>query len=177
MASSTINTNGNEQRHCRLTCDFDLLRHSSLFSGLHLDVVKLFAYLSVHRSFRTGEYLVEQGNTASAAFFIVQGRIEITVTRHDKEVLLQPIEQGTLFGELALLASFHWFFNARAAENVDVMVIDRTTFQKVLETYPDQKDRLIERIVQLRINRLVEQTDFILDTYLDTDRQTSAIPM
>ncbi len=120
--------NDNEQQHCRLSCDFDLLRHSPLFSGLHLDVVKLLAYLSVHRSFRAGEYIFEQGHTAKAAFFIVQGRIDITMTRHDKELLLQPLGPGTLFGELALLANFPWFFNARAADDVDVIVIDRTSF-------------------------------------------------
>jgi CRP-like cAMP-binding protein len=84
-------------------------------------------------------------------------------------LLLQRVEKDWVIGELSLLAQFDWFFNARASGTVEVLVIDRTAFQKVLETFPEHKDRLIERVIQLRVDRLVSQTTFMLDKFLNSD--------
>ncbi len=176
MNSSTAVDKEN-QNACRLTNDFELLRHSSLFSGLHLDVVKLFAYLSTRRNYRQGDVLIEQGNQADSAFIINDGTIDITITRKEREVVLQQLNKGDFFGELALLAQFDWFFSARAATDIQALVIERSSFQKILEKYPDYKDQLIERIVQLRIDRLIDQTNFILDklVFSDTDQAAGII--
>ena len=42
-------------------------------------------------------------------------------------------------------------------------MIERSSFQKILEKYPYCKDQLIERIVQVRVDRLIDQTNFRLD--------------
>ncbi len=153
----------------RLTRDFERLRQSSLFSGLHLDVVKLFAYLSKRRTFQPGDHLVEQGEKANKAFILIDGSVEVTVLHKGSQVVLQRLEKEDFFGELALLAQFDWFFSATALTVVDALVIDRTAFQKVLEKFPVHKDGLIERVIQLRVDRLVAQTSFILDKLLPAD--------
>jgi CRP-like cAMP-binding protein len=176
MNSSTAAEN-EKQNACRLTNDFELLRHSSLFSGLHLDVVKLFAYLSTRRNYRQGDLLIEQGNQADSAFIINDGMIDIIITHKKREVVLQQLNKGDFFGELALLAQFDWFFSARAATDLQALVIERSSFQKILEKYPDYKDQLIERIVQLRVDRLIDQTNFILENMVlsDTDQAAGII--
>jgi CRP-like cAMP-binding protein len=173
MNSSTA-AESESQSICRLTNDFELLRHSSLFSGLHLDVVKLFAYLSTRRSYRQGDWLIEQGSRADRAFIINDGSIDITVTHKERVVVLQRLHKGDFFGELALLAHFDWFFSARAATALQALLIERTSFQKILEKYPDHKDPLIERIVQLRVDRLIDQTNFMLDKLVLNGKDPSA---
>ena len=173
MSSSTAERSENNNI-CRLTKDFDLLRQSSLFSGLHLDVVKLFAYLSVRKTFRQGDQLIEQGEKADKAYILNDGLVEVTVTHKGTEVTLQRLGKDDLFGELALLAQFDWFFSATAVTDVEALVLDRIAFQKVLEKYPDHKDALIERVIQLRVDRLVDQTSFMLDRMELTDTTSSA---
>lgn len=173
MNSSTEAEN-NHQSACRLTDDFELLRHSSLFSGLHLDVVKLFAYLSNRRSYRLGDVLIEQGSQADRAYIISEGAIDITITHKEREVVLQRLSKGDFFGELALLAQFDWFFTARAATDLQALEIERSSFQKILEKYPDYKDQLIERIVQVRVDRLIDQTNFMLDNLALSDNDHAA---
>lgn len=163
MTSLTTTDKYVSQNSCRLSADFEILRRSPVFSGVNLDVVKLFAYLSTHRSYKAGEYLIIQGTKAHQAFLQVTGRVEITVHHRDNEVLLQQLDQGSVFGELALLAQFTWFFNARAAEDLEVIIIDQTVFQKVIEKFPEHKDKLIERVIQIRVDRLAQQTTFMLD--------------
>ncbi len=176
MNSSTAAENENKNA-CRLTKDFELLRHSSLFSGLHLDVVKLFAYLSTRRNYRQGDLLIEQGNQADSAFIINDGMIDVIITHKKREVVLQHLNKGDFFGELALLAQFDWFFSARAATDLQALVIERSSFQKILEKYPNYKDQLIERIVQVRVDRLIDQTNFILENMVlsDTDQAAGII--
>jgi len=154
---------------CRLSADLEILRHTAIFSGLNLDVVKLFAYLSSHRSYKAGDLLVQQGGKADKAFLMISGSAVITVEHRGRTVALQHLEKDAFFGELALLAQFKWFFNAQAADDVEVLIIDRTTFQKVIEKYPSYKDKLIERLVQLRVARLVSQTATMLDQIVDKD--------
>ncbi len=166
MTSSTTPTEGINQERCRLSSDFSLLRQSQVFSGIHHDVVKLFAYLSAHRSLKKGDYLIEQGKKAHQAFILINGAVEISVHHREKEIILQQLKPGSVFGELALLAQFNWFFSARAASDVEVIIIDQTAFQKVIEKFPEQKDKLIERVIQIRINRLESQTTFMLDQLL-----------
>lgn len=166
MTSSMTADKYVNQESNRLSCDFTILRQSPIFSGVHHDVVKLLAYLSTHRSFQPGDYLIEQGKKATQAFILISGTVEITIHHRGKEIVLQQLKASSVFGELALLAQFEWFFNARAVNEVEVIMIDQTAFQKVIEKFPEQKDKLIERVIQVRINRLENQTAYMLDQLL-----------
>lgn len=168
MISSTAAATENPQA-CRLTRDFELLRHSPLFSGLHLDMVKLFAYLSSRRTFQPGDLLIEQGEKAEKAYILNEGEAELIVLHRGSEVVLQRLGKDDFFGELALLAQFNWFFSVRALSHCGALVIDRSVFKKVLEKFPEHKDGLIERVIQLRVDRLIGQTSFMLDRLLPAD--------
>ncbi len=154
---------------CRLTKDFELLRHSPLFSGLHLDVVKLFAYLSTRRTFQSGDLLIQQGEKADKAYILNEGEVELLVLHHGSQVTLQRLKRDDFFGELALLAQFNWFFSVRALTVCDALVINRPVFKKVLEKFPEHKDVLIERVIQLRVDRLTNQIAFMLDRLMPDD--------
>ena len=167
MNSSTAVANEN-LHSTRLTRDFERLRQSPLFSGLHLDVVKLFAYLARHRIFQPGDLLIEQGEKADKAFIMSEGSVEVIIMHKGEQLVLQRLENEHFFGELALLAQFDWFFSVKALSVTDALVIDRTSFQKVLEKFPTHKDGLIERVIQLRVSRLVDQTSYMLDKLLPT---------
>ena len=165
MNSSTAVENKNHHS-TRLTKDFEQLRQSPLFSGLHLDVVKLIAYLSRHRTFQTGDLIIEHGEKADKAFILSEGSVEVIVMHKGEQVVLQRLENEGFFGEAAMLAQFDWFFSVAALSAVDALVIDRIAFQKVLEKFPAHKDGLIERVIQLCVGRLVDQTSLMLDNVL-----------
>lgn len=168
MNSSTA-ANPDSSQICRLSRDLELLRHTELLGGINLDMVKLFAYLSVRRSYRAGDLIIEQNKKADKAFLLINGSVDVSVLHRDKEIKLQPLKQDDFFGELALLAQFDWFFSIRAATDVEVLIINRNTFQKVIEKFPDQKDILVERVIQLRVSRLIDQTSYMLDNFISAD--------
>lgn len=160
---------------CKITHDYEILRKSSVFSEADSDVLKLFAYLAKRKQFHPGEQIIKYENHADMAFLLVSGRAELTTIHKNREVVLQELEPDTLCGELALLSKFDWFFNVRAVEECETIIITRESFQKVLEKFPDKKDKIVERIIQLRIQKLVEQTSFILDKIPENHLKESSI--
>lgn len=148
---------------CKLTCDFEILRRSSVFAGADIEVIKLFAYLAGRKKYQPGNNIITSGQEAAESFYLISGTAEVTTMHHNKEMALQQINAGTFFGELSLLARFNWFFNVCPITECEVIIITRESFRKVLEKYPEKRDKMIEKIIQLRVKRLVEQTAFILD--------------
>ncbi len=153
---------------CKLTCDFEVLRRSPVFTGADTEVIKLFAYLAKRKKYQPGEKIITHKAVAQEAFYLISGTAEVTTFHHSREVTLQRIVPGTFFGELALLARFSWFFNVQPVTECEVLNITRESFQKVLDKFPAKREKIIERIVQLRVERLVEQTTFMLDKIPDS---------
>ncbi len=162
MNSSTTKPS-NHSEECQISCDFKILQNSDVFRSTNTDVVKLFAYLAKRKKHIPGDQIITRGKEANRAFLLVGGEVEITTLHHGKEVVIQRLKEGAFFGELALLAKFKWFFNARAKTDCEIMIIERECFEKVLEKYPEKRKPITERIVQFRVERLTEQTEFMLD--------------
>lgn len=153
---------------CRISRDFEILRKTELFSGTPSEILKLFAYLSKRRLYETGEKIVSQGQQAASAYFILKGNVEITTRHRDTEVTLQHLSESSIFGELALLARFDWFFTATATRQTELLVIDRESFKKIIDRYPERRDQIIEKLIKLRISRFQLQNNLILDRLIQS---------
>lgn len=148
---------------CKLTCDLEILRQSPVFGGTDSEVLKLFAYLAARKKYRLGDQIITEGKDAKKAYYLISGTAQVTMIHRGKEVILQQLQPQTFFGELALLAQFKWFFSVLPLTECETLEISRESFKKVLEKFPSRRDQMIEKIVQLRIQRLSEQTEFMLD--------------
>lgn len=168
MNSSMKTDHAGTPQQCKISSDFEVLRQSPIFSGIDNDVLKLFAYLAQRKRFGPGEPIITSGKEAEAAYYLINGTAEIQTNHRNREVVLQQLKPHAFCGELALIARFKWFFSAYAVEECEVLMISRESFQKILERFPEKKDQMIEQIVQLRVQRLQEQTSFLLDKLPDS---------
>lgn len=172
MSSSTTTEGCNT---CRISRDFEILRNTELFASTSTEIVKLFAYLSKRRRFQPGEAIVTQGKQAGSAYFILKGDVEITTHYKDKEVTLQSLKESSIFGELALLARFDWFFSAKATSPAEILVIDRESFRKIIDKYPEKRDQIIEKLIKLRIARFEHQNTLMLDQLYQSQTNEESI--
>lgn len=152
---------------CRISKDFDILRQTEVFSGAPAEVIKLFAYLARHRVYHPGETIISQGRKADGCFFVIRGEVNITILHKGEEIFLQRIRENSFFGELALVARFNWCFSAKSVNETELLIIDRESFQKILDKYPEKRDQLTEKVIQLRISRFEDQTAYLLDRLLE----------
>ncbi|XP_041955737.1 cGMP-dependent protein kinase 1 isoform X1 [Alosa sapidissima] len=75
-----------------------------------------------------GSCVIREGENASLAYVIEEGKMEVTKSGHK----LQMLEAGALFGELALLHNHTRSTTVTAVMNCKLWVIDRLSFQSIM---------------------------------------------
>lgn len=151
------------QCKCRVSSDFEILINSPVFRSSNPDVVKLFAYLAKRKKYLAGDTMIKLGKDATKAFLLLDGEVSISTVHKGVDVIIQNLHPGAFFGELSLLAKFKWFFNATAKTDCEALIIDKESFDKVMEQHPEKRKRIVERLIQLRVERLTDQTEYMLD--------------
>jgi CRP-like cAMP-binding protein len=163
MSSSTATENS-----CRISKDFDILRRTELFSSAPAEIIKLFAYLAKHRIYQPGETILSQGEKADNCYLLLRGEVDVSTLHKGHNIVVQRVQPGSFFGEIALLARFEWFFSATARSEAELLITDRESFQKVLDKYPDKRQQITEKLIQLRISRFENQTSYLLDRLIES---------
>ena len=148
-----------------LTDTQEFIEKLAVFSGAPAGVSKMFAYLARREEYTKGQIILEQGKECDRCFLIISGKVDIFQTHHGRRFHLQLLTDDSInyFGELALLAEFNWFFSARAWTDIVLLSISREAFSKVLERYPEAYQRMVKKIITLRIQRFSAQTSYQLD--------------
>ncbi len=141
------------------------LRQLPFFKNTPLETVQLYAYLCNMEHYSAHEPIVQQGEPADRFFLIISGSVAICEEHAGRDFHLQSLSGDGLnyFGELSLLAEFDWFFSARAVSDVTLLTITREAFKKVMGKFPEHFAPTVAHIVKLRINRFIDQTDYLLD--------------
>ncbi len=103
---------------------------------------------------KPGEVLFREGEMGEHAYMVDEGSIK--VSRNDNsgcELTLATLEQGELFGELALIDTHPRSAMATAMKATELIVLDRRTFQDRLVTEPRLMD-LVMKNFSKRIRRM-----------------------
>jgi CRP-like cAMP-binding protein len=119
----------------------------------------LVRFSSVAR-FEPHRLIFSKGDPGNCLYGILAGRVRIYSTSPDgAEIVLNVMEQGELFGEIALLDGSTRTASAAAMEQVDLLRIHRAHFLPYLKANPD----LIVAMLMLLCNRLRWTTSVIED--------------
>ena len=59
-------------------------------------------------------------------------------------------------------------------DDSELIVIDRESFSKVMEKYPDRRSAVTEKIIQLRVARMEQQTHNMLDLFVASGLENRA---
>ena len=78
--------------------------------------------------------IFRQGESASCAYLIQTGRVEIVTTRDGEDIHLTSLKQGQIFGELALMDDAPRSATAVAWERTEVIVVSRDDINRKLAT-------------------------------------------
>lgn len=122
-----------------------LLRH--LDPG---DRQKLAAYAQVMR-FDPEAVIFQRGDPGDSMMAVVRGRVKICAHSEDgKELILNLIKPGEVFGEIALIDGQPRTADAVALDTVELLVLERRDFQRHL----DENPRVALRLLQVLCQRL-----------------------
>ncbi len=116
------------------------------------------------RQLRNGQVIFQKGDAGTSLMAVLHGRVKISAYSEDgKEIILNIVEPGQIFGEIALLDGKERTADASAMGPTTLLVLDRRDFIPFIEKTPAVAIRLIEVLCQRlrRTSELVESVAFL----------------
>src|ERR1700704_884481 len=122
-----------------------VLLSSPLFDALPREALDEILTQATEKSVRRGQTVFQKGDDVSYMVAVLSGRIRISATSPEgREVTLNMIDAGEVFGEMALLSSKPRSADATALEDSTLMLVERRHFLPHLTSSNDLALRVID---------------------------------
>lgn len=127
-----------------------------LFQGLSGEELEALRRASVAREFSKNSVVIHEGDLADSLYIIERGRVKVYCSdKNGKDFVLDILEDGDYFGELALLDDDRRSASVRAMETASFRVIYKQDFNTVLDAHPNIARTLIRNLTR-RIRKLTD---------------------
>lgn len=120
------------------------MRASPLFQAMGTAELDAMLAVATERRIRRGQVVFQKGDIGSAMMAVLSGRVRISAVNGDgKEITLNVINPGQVFGEIALLDGQPRSADASAIEETMLLVVERRHFMPLLAANQDLVARLL----------------------------------
>lgn len=131
----------------------ELLTGVELFAEMKDDEIDELTSLAQIKNLGKDTTIFHAGDPADAVFVVASGRVKVVITSSDgKEFILTVLGPGQVFGEMALLESAPRSASVVTLSAVEVLMINRSDFQRLLDSNPRISQRLMA-ILSRRLRR------------------------
>jgi len=111
-----------------------LLRNVRLFAGLPESQLELLASVAQRRSFAKGDKIFAGGEHAMSLHLIVTGKVQVVFAdKHGAEVILDILNPGDYFGEMALIDELPRSATIVARESCEILILSKKDFLACLQ--------------------------------------------
>ena len=117
--------------------DVNALAQVPLFHSFTNEQLRLIAFGTEHLLLSKGRELFREGDLAECGFVVLSGAISLVEDDKMNRRIVQTIGRGSLIGELALVTATTRPCGAVAAENSEVIRVNRNLMRRVLDEYPE----------------------------------------
>jgi CRP/FNR family transcriptional regulator len=120
------------------------LRSCQLFTGLPVVDLEAIAKATLVKSLERGEYLFHEGDPATGFYVVQRGAVNVhRVTATGKEQVIHVFRTGDSFAEVALAAPTGYPADARALEDTQVLLVQKTGILALLKRQPELALRML----------------------------------
>ena len=120
------------------------LQTLSLFKNVDDEVLEKLAGKFKGETYVAGETIISQGDAGDKFYIIMSGKAEAKQAgNHGKDIRLGLINEGSYFGEIALLMDSPRTATVEAVTPISVLSLDRNDFNKLMKDVSGLKERLI----------------------------------
>ena len=99
-------------------------------------------------SVNAGEFIFREHDQGADMFIIRNGQVELLKQQAGQPRQMAMLEVGDFFGEMSLLEELPREVSARAVGPVDLLRIDATTFDRIVQEAPEVPVRMLRRMCQ-----------------------------
>jgi len=116
--------------------EVEILRRIPLFQQIEPSKLKLLAFTSERVAFDAGHVLFRQGDAATAAYVIIDGKAEVLTDSESGPVQLAVLENNHFFGEIAILCDVPRTATIRAQTRLVTLRISKDLFLRLIKEFP-----------------------------------------
>ncbi len=138
-----------------------LLAQHFLLATLDDNALDTLLAVASERRFTNGQMIFKKGDPGTSMMAVLSGRVRISAYSIDgREIILNMVDPGHLFGEIALLDGKERSADATAMGKTELLILDRRDFLPFLEKNPKSAVQLIE-VLCARLRRTSDMVESI----------------
>ncbi len=144
-----------------------MLKKIPLFSTLDDNGMNYLKDVAVKRSFPKNTVLFSRGDQSDALYLLYEGSAKAIINDETgKEIVLSTIGPGEYFGEISFLDGEARSATVMTREPVQVLIVYKNDFKKILFSNPDIVFRLLKELLK-KLRRSTEQIESLafMDVY------------
>ena len=142
------------------------LREHPFLEGLDAEHIKLLVGCASNVVFKSGEFIIREGEEANAFYIIRHGRVLIETHVPQKgPIIIRSREAGEILGWSWLVPPYRWHFDARAAELTRAIALDGKCLREKCEQDHDLGYEVMRRFVLIIAQQLEATRLQLLDIY------------
>ena len=96
--------------------------------------------------YQHGEVIIREGEVGNCMYVIQAGQVEVLLKRGDDEVCVAVLEDGDVFGEMALFEQEVRSATVRARGEVRALALEKRTFLRKIHEDPSLVFRILEKM-------------------------------
>ncbi len=121
------------------------LRSNELFRGLDEKEMEMLDRLTSMTTCESGRIFFTPGETGQVLFLLKKGRVQVyRLSPEGKKLIIATLEEGTLFGEMAVVGQGMYNTFAQAIEPCTLCAMSRRDVEMLLAKFPQVSTRLLD---------------------------------
>jgi CRP-like cAMP-binding protein len=124
-----------------------VLTQVPLLSGLNAKVRRRLSEQGKRRVYGRGEYIIRQGDPASALYIVLRGRVEVEQEEEGTVEILRELVPYAFFGEVALIENTLRTASVKALDETECLPLQTWEFTALLKEYPDMADVVLHELI------------------------------
>ena len=136
--------------------EVELIRQFPIFGKIQPAMQKLLCFSAERLAFDPGQVMFNIGESADAAYVIIEGNAEISVPTPGGPIVINNVGKNEIVGEIAIFGDVPRTATVKAATRLEALKISKELFVKIIRENPDAAIELI-RILASRLTNTTNQ--------------------
>ncbi len=150
--------------------EIELLSNVALFEDFQMEHLRLLAFGADKRVINAGVEIFHTGAYADGGYVVASGTVQIISNDLEDQKSVGQFGRASLIGELAMISEGNRNCTAIAKDQVELVVISRILFRRMLQEYPELAEAIHTKISDSvrnfitrleRIQRNLDQIDAV----------------
>lgn len=121
----------------KFDAEVSALQRTPMFQGVDASRLRLLAFMGEDRTFRSGEYVVRQGDVSDSAYLILDGEAVVEVSFSGHAIAVATLGPSEVFGEIAMLCETPRTASIRAEGELRTLMFERDGMLRLLREFPE----------------------------------------